>query len=209
MMLKRNIIILLFFQIFLSCNSQNQKYNSENINAFYSDMYKVKQNAKDNYKIDSLFSHYPKEFSLDSISSHMFVISYQKISKNNTKNEYSCFVLKDKQPEKIDSSIYSKFTAFNIGFYGEEYCRTIDTNALKNGLNPIPDLEELLYSQKGRTIKFQKILFYEAKSGDFWKIKNDSERPKCLGKWKNGYSRGIGVYKDSTGWKKMYWVMYW
>lgn len=192
-----------------SCSSQNQKYLDENVQNFYNDLNKVKQNSKDYYTIDNMFSHYPNEFSLDSVSSHMCLMSYQKLSDDDTKNEYSCFVLKDKKPDFIDSTIYDKYTPFNTGFNGENYCQTIDTNALVKGLLPIPDLEDLLYSQEGRTIRFAQILFCDSKPGDFWKITNKCKRPECLGKWKNGYSRGIGIYQDSTGWKKMYWVKYW
>jgi hypothetical protein len=201
--------MLLFLAIFCSCSTQTQKYNEENVRNFYRDLQKVKQNAIDFYQIENMYSHYPDDFSLDSVSSHMWAMSFEKLEQNNSKSEFSCFVLKHDEPKEIDSTLYTKYTPFNRGFNFDEYCTTVDSVALTRGLLPIPDLDYLLDTQQGQSVKFSQILFCDSKSGDFWNIKNDSKRPECLGKWKNGYTRGIGIYQDSEGWKKMYWVMYW
>lgn len=199
------ITVIFLLLLFLSCNSQTQNNKKE----YMKNLNKIKQNSKDFYNIDNMFIHYPKEYSLDSVVSHIAGFSSLPLKNNIYMSEFSYLVLKDNKPLLIDTTIYNKYTPLNLGFKSDTYCKTIDTNALAKGLLPIPDLEDLLYSQEGRTITFAQILYYDAKQGDFWKQKNECERPSCLGKWKNGYCRGIGIYEDSTGWKKMYWVMYW
>lgn len=208
-MLKSKILIAIFFQlIFWSCNSQVKKYNQDNIQNFYDNINKVKANSLEYYTIRNMYSHYPEKFSLDSVESHIALFSYLPIEKHNSMIEYSCLILKDKKPALIDSALYDKYFELNLNFNCDTFCKMIDINAINKGLFPIPDINDILYLSDSK-FKFFNIEFFESNYGNYWKIQNKYNRPNCLGKWKNGYSRGIGVYKDSTGWKKMYWVMYW
>ena len=202
-------LISLLVALLFSCNRGNKNYSRQNIIEFKSNLYAVKKNAFRFYRNDDLYAHYPKDIDLDSVVSHLYLTSFQDIKDYEDKNEYSCLILKTSAPESIDSKIDDRYFSLSTGFKDENYCKDFDNIGIRSGKLPIPDLRELLYTQRDEKLVFSRILFIEASYGDYWKMKNTSSRPDCLERWKNGFSRGIGVYKDSDGWKKIYWVMYW
>lgn len=197
----RSSICLAFTIVLFSCNVQKTSIITIEFDYNFN---RFKQTSVDQMTIDSLFEHYPKNIALDSIDFHLFFYPDTLITNDLTKQGSSFLVVKTENPG-IDSSNLSSYTSFNLGFKDDDYCKTIDTNALKTDKRPIPDLM-FVYEQD---IKFSYILYNKAQSGDFWRQKNESFRPSCVGRWKNGYSKGVGIYKDSIGWKKMYWLMYW
>lgn len=197
------IILIIYIFTCFTCESSKSIQKKE----YYSNLEKImKQNACDFYLIKNIYNHYPIEYSLDSIVSLVGSYSTIPLDKDISKWEYSYLILKDKEPKRVDTTIYTKYISFDLGFKDDEFCNTLDTNGLQFGKLPIPNIDFALGEQG---LKFSQILFFEAKSGDYWKGGNNCERPSCLGNWKHGYTRGIGIYKDSSGWKKMYWVMYW
>ncbi len=200
-MVRSNFFLMLICFVFYACE-QHYPYKRE----YYQALHQMQQNANDYYTIKDMFSHFPREYSLDSVMSLKGNLLKLPLSKMKNKIGDSFLILKDEVPLDIDSSIYSQYVPFYLGFKDTAFCSLFDTDALLKGKIPIPDINYVTY----RTgLHFSQILFCDSQYGDFWKIPNTTERPLCLGKWKNGYSRGIGVYQDSTGWKKMYWVMYW
>jgi len=208
-MTMKHVLPFIITFLLVACDSGEQNYNSQIKIEFYANLTEVKKNASRFYRIDDLYAHYPKDIEFDSIANHLFVMSFQEIKDYEDKNEYSCLILKTSPPVSIDSTIDDRYFSLSTGFKDENYCMDFNNNGIRTGKLPIPDLRELLYTQRDEKLVFSRILFIEASYGDYWKMENTSSRPECLERWKNGFSRGTGVYKDSTGWKEIYWVMYW
>jgi len=52
-----------------------------------------------------------------------------------------------------------------------------------------------------------RIFVISARSGEFWKKGCDENRPEILKEWKNGYSSGIAISKETN--RVIYWAMVW
>lgn len=149
------------------------------------------------YKIKNLYSHFPDKVELD--------LKFSAPGMWDTTSSESCnrdimSLLIVPNKNKADSTFINRPSVINYYFKKPGYCETMaDLNE-----HIVPDLTEFNIPNEDL-----KVLFCESKPGDFWKKPNNCYRPECLGEWKHGYSKGIGVYDNQGTEMKVYWVYVW
>lgn len=100
------------------------------------------------------------------------------------------------------------FDNIDFGLGEEFYFQYIDTDVCISCDTSIKkEHNDTLRSNKFVVPNDFNVYIIDALAGNFWRKKNNVYRPSSLGKWKNGYSRGIAISRS----KKIicYWVIIW
>lgn len=212
-----------FYLIVLSIAScQNNETNVEFI--------KSKKSFLEVYSVDSIFSHFPSEVHNSNLFSGFFeppqigdCFGDLFIGIKTTKE--NLLLLKNQKFIAIDSLNSKTFLIMKLDLVKDSLYNTknpIDTSFkfpiadlhLNDFyLGDIPDSTYIADINKYVSLPCHKtpndliIYLIDAKEGYFWKNKCDRYRPKRLGKWMHGYSRGYAIsLKEQI---IIYWVVTW
>lgn len=159
----------------------------------------AKKISSEALKISNLFSHYPITVSRNDTALR------QWISCDTTPHE-DCYrdlmnVLIVSTKDTLNTFLNDVYF-FNQGIHAKGYCDTIKD--IDSKVHIVPDMQDLRISNEKL-----RVISCKSKAGDFWKVPNNCFRPECLGKWKHGYSKGIGIFEEGGIYKKVYWVHVW
>lgn len=188
---------------------------------------------KHSYSINGLFDHFPKSISNKSFIDMEFTVPSNTYYKDSYHTGFVYLIL---QMGEDSLSLYPKTYNYKTNYAdrnfiiddGFSYYTYFDTLRLRNvalpGTFPIPYFEDIDFGLGFERIDLDRFGFpisvdknavpddlevFVLKSGHgyFWKLKADWDRPKSLGKWKNGYSCGIAISKKRN--IIVYWMKAW
>jgi hypothetical protein len=180
------LIIILFFT---SCNNEIIKLS--NLPLFY----EVETISTRALKISNIFSHFPEVVSKNDTALREW------LTWDTTRYKDFKYILIVTSKDTINTFLNDVYF-LNHKIHAEGYCDTMKD--IDKVVHIVPDLKsDDIRKEKLRVISCESV------SGDFWKVPNKCFRPECLGKWKHGYSKGIGIYNEGRSNKKVYWVYVW
>jgi hypothetical protein len=184
------ILIILFLP---SCNNEFIKVS--NLQFFT----EAKVISSRTIKPSNLFSHFPEVVSRNDTALREWLTWDTTSTEDCYRDSKYILIVTDKDTiHKFLNDVYF----LNHKIHDKGYCDTVKN--IDKAVHIVPDLENFdIPKEKFRLISCESI------PGDFWKVPNKCFRPECLGKWKHGYSKGIGIFNEGKSAKKVYWVYVW
>jgi hypothetical protein len=180
------LIIILFFT---SC--YNEFIEVSNLQVFN----EAKVISTRDLKISNIFIDFPEVISRNDTALREW------LTWNTTRYKDFKYLLIETSKDTINTFLNDVYF-LNHKIHAEGYCDTMKD--IDKVVHIVPDLKsDDIPKEKLRVISC------ESKAGDFWKVPNNCFRPECLGKWKHGYSKGVGIYNEGKSNKKVYWVYVW
>ncbi len=222
-MITRSLILVLLSVLLSSC-----------LNWIKMNSIKNSQQAIENcYQVSGLFNHFPESISN---KSYIRLKSCIPTKTFDPESVYSAYLflfisIRDNINVVYPKTFISKTNYLEPNFiiddsfgYYKYYDKTKVRNIALPGKYPIPYFENfdfglgfertdlrnsgiLLINDKYNVPEDLEVYVLKAGSGYFWEIEFEQERPKTLGKWKNGYSSGIAISKKLN--LAVYWMMAW